>query len=328
MARISSVFLLLCLLAPQFLVAQSSRNREEECPPTMYEIWGIGKRYYDLGDYRSAIEAFKDVIFLDPTYIEAYEYKGHALFWLRDYEGSLLDFNESIRYYEDQMQNAPKQGQDVPHDLLLITHTEYDDKLEQLYNNRGTSYYQIGDYASAYLDFQRALTFNPTSQESRHNLDIAKKTLKARGIPIPGTKPQDNLFERVFSSKKSYENVQGSSTCQYFVVNKVELTRSATLLYFQVVNPPEEDQPYFINVKPNTKDAFYLLGKQETKYKLKKAYDQLTEKVETNFTIQPGTQQSIVLEFERIPDEFRSVHLIDGNIDPMSSCSIYDIQLQ
>ena len=329
--------LLLGILLPIELEAQSytnySANRnnnqvEEDCPPTMYERWGIGKQLFENGEYRTAIEYFREVIFMDPSYVDAYEFKGHALFWLRDYEGALLDFNEAIRFYEDKMLNEPKLGQEVPHDLLLITHTDYDDKLEQLYNNRGTAYYEIGSYAEAYLDFQKALTYNPRSQEGKHNLELAKQTLKARNIPIPGTQPKDRLIDRIFTSKVAYQDVKGSSTFEHLIVSKVELTRSSTLMYLQLFNPPTPDSAsIFINGKPNSRQSFYLQGENVT-YKLKKAYDASTNTEKNNFEIKPNEKYSFILEFDRIPEKVDLIHLIEGNVNPAKAFNIYDIQLQ
>ncbi|MEM6630000.1 MAG: tetratricopeptide repeat protein [Bacteroidota bacterium] len=333
MKRIAILSLILGTLSSYSLYGQpdnfaSRQNEEGDCPLSMYDIWGMGRQLYDRGEYHYAIEAFKEVIYMDPTYIEAYEYKGHALFWLRDYEGSLLDFNEAIRFYEDKMDREPKQGREVPHDLLLITHTDYDDKLEQLYNNRGTSYFEIGDYASAYIDFQQALAYNPGSKESKHNLDLAKKILKARGIPIPGTQPKDRLIDRIFASKVEYGDVRGNSTCDYLVVNRVELNRVSTLLHFQVFNPQDAEADIYISAKTNSGESFYLQGLEGSKYKLKKAFDQSNGDTKNFFIVGPGEEKSLVLEFERIPDNFEVVHLIEGNVDQVEACSIYDIQLK
>ena len=322
MKKFAYCCLLLGVLLPLDLTAQKDREL------TMYELWGIGKSYFDKGEYRNAVEYFVDVINMDPSFVEAYEYKGHALFWLRDYEGAILDFNEAIRYFEDKLKNEPKIGREVPHDLLLITHTEYDDKLEQLYNNRGTAYYEIGDYAASYLDFEQVLAYNPSSQEGKYNIDLAKRTLNSRNIPIPGTQPKDKLFDRIFANKIEYSSVKGHSTYENLIISRVELTRSSTLVHLQLYNEPSpENAPIFIKADPKSREAFYLQG-ENVRYNLKKAYDAANKLEEKSFKVLPGDKFSFILEFDRIPENVDLIHLIEGSVSPVRAFNIYDIQLQ
>jgi len=303
------------------MIAQRS-NTSDIC-----DLWFEGKALYDDGDHRGAIEFLDKVTYYDPDYVEAYVYKGDAYFWLRQYEKALPEYNRAINIYQYQVSQGNSQGREVFHGILVITHTQFDEKLEQLFNNRGAAYFEMGDYRSAYLDFSKALEYNENSEEADQNLETTKKIMKAQNIPIPGTDDERKPWDFIFSPRVAYQDPDiGGTSCEYFLINKVESKKNSTFVYFQAFNDEGENERY-ISAKSGSSESFYIKSDHGEVYQLRRALD--ADNLEKSFFIvKPGQKISFVLEFERIPDDTDLIHIMEGNVNNMDACNFFDIQLQ
>jgi tetratricopeptide (TPR) repeat protein len=92
-----------------------------------------------IGNYRTAIENFTQVIHLRPNDAIAYANQGLARAALRDQHGALKDFNQALRLNPE---------------------------LEVAYYNRGFVRFQLQDYQGALADFDRAIRLNPQNADA------------------------------------------------------------------------------------------------------------------------------------------------------------------
>ncbi len=319
MRKLSILFI--CMSIGLAMNAQSEYDNPDIC-----DMWFEGVALYEQGRYRASIDFLDRVTYYDSEYSEAYVFKGDAYFWLRQYEKALPEYNRAIDIYQKLASEGNSQGREVFHGILVITHTQYDEKLEQLFNNRGAAYFEMGDYKSAYLDFQRAMDYNSNSEEASQNFERTKKIMKAQGIPIPGTEDKKRPWDILFSPKITYEDLEiGGKSCNFLVINKVVLRKDVTAVHFQVYNEDQEADRY-INAKTGSSTSFYIKTSHGERFDLKRAMDKNDE--EKNFFIIPPNQKTnFVMEFDRIPDDEKLIQIIEGNVDNVDACNFYDIQL-
>ena len=105
-----------------------------------------GMTYYNIGQYRKAIEDLSRLIVLNPTYIKAYNNRGLSYLNLGQYQQAIEDFNKAI-----------------------IREPTYVDA----YYNRGMTYYNIGQYRKAIEDYNRTIVLNPTYIKAYNNRGLS-----------------------------------------------------------------------------------------------------------------------------------------------------------
>lgn len=93
-----------------------------------YENRGVAKYY--LMDYKGAIEDYDKALGINPNDFNTYGRRGWAKYRLTDYNGAIADFTQAIRGADDK--------------------TQY-------YNIRGQAKYQLGDFEEAISDFDKVI---------------------------------------------------------------------------------------------------------------------------------------------------------------------------
>jgi len=102
--------------------------------------------YQERGRYREAIIEYDKVLFIDPTYIKAYNGRGISLDQLGEHSQATKSFEQAI------VLNA---------------------KLDYVWNNLCYSLLMQGEYQAAIESCQKALTLNQESKRIRNNLALA-----------------------------------------------------------------------------------------------------------------------------------------------------------
>jgi Tfp pilus assembly protein PilF len=110
--------------------------------------FNLGVQFYNQREISKAIQAYKKVIEMDPSYIEAYNNLGIIYQELGDFENALKAYQKSI---------------------------EINSQYEKAYNNLGILFYLKDRYEEALEAFQKALAINPNNIESYINCGILFK---------------------------------------------------------------------------------------------------------------------------------------------------------
>lgn len=74
-----------------------------EIEPNFFQAWnGQGKTFYELKKYPEALEAYESAIKLKPNYLEAWEGRGLTLFELGQYKYAIDSFNKALSLNQEQ----------------------------------------------------------------------------------------------------------------------------------------------------------------------------------------------------------------------------------
>jgi len=99
------------------------------------------------GNYESALENYNKAIELNPTYAEAYFFRGNVYAVIENFEKAIEDCTEAIKL---------------------------DPKLANAYSIRGICYIKLGKDIEAIADLEEALRLNPNDESVKQNLETAR----------------------------------------------------------------------------------------------------------------------------------------------------------
>ncbi|KAF3888007.1 MULTISPECIES: tetratricopeptide repeat protein [Nostocales] len=121
------------LMKPNFYREENipSPSRNEELSQLYIKL---GDEYFEKGKYDGAIEAYNEVLQINPKDIIIYYKRGLARYHLGDYEGAIADYSQAIRI-------NPYYG--------------------KVYTRSGLARYHLGDYEGAIADYSQAIRINP-----------------------------------------------------------------------------------------------------------------------------------------------------------------------
>ncbi len=128
-----TTLLVLCLLA---------------CGPTTAQVNNSGHEPYIGGDYASALESYQDAQRRDPEASAPHYHSGNVLYRMEEYQAATENFDESLRYAEDDLRSSG-------------------------FFNRGNSAFQLEQYPEAVEAYKEVLRMNPDDQDAKHNLELA-----------------------------------------------------------------------------------------------------------------------------------------------------------
>ncbi|MDP4092017.1 MAG: tetratricopeptide repeat protein [Bacillota bacterium] len=133
------------------------------------DYFNLGMKYYKQYKYDDALKNFNLAISLDSKYIDAYLYKGLAIYW------GYNDFNEAITCYDKAIQLSPKypdvyywKGNALycleefkeaikNYDIAIKLKPKY----AEAYGNKGQSLEALENYKDALTNYKKALQLNP-----------------------------------------------------------------------------------------------------------------------------------------------------------------------
>lgn len=114
----------------------SEKARQEQKQMTAWDYWRQGQRFYDLDQYKEAIENYSTAIKMQPHIAQFYIDRGCTYFDLEKDKEAIADFDQAI---------------------------ELDPKNSYAYNNRGFAYLRLGDMKQVILDFEKMIELDPES---------------------------------------------------------------------------------------------------------------------------------------------------------------------
>jgi tetratricopeptide (TPR) repeat protein len=125
--------------------------------------------YYRNGDADRAIQAFDEVIHLQPRFARAYILRGNAYMLKANYDKALADFNQAIRldpknaaaYCDraDLLQYLKRRPQNAVADYDRAIRLS--PKFQRAYSNRGICFLEMHDCDRAIADFTRSIQLVP-----------------------------------------------------------------------------------------------------------------------------------------------------------------------
>lgn len=151
-----------------------------------------GCKEFDAGQYDSAITNFTEAITIEPTYADAYYYRGLALQQLGKYEQAIADYTKAIGYTDHNAEDYVSRGAAFmelgKNEEAIADETKALDKespnqlwhFEDAYVIRGFAFNKLGKYEQAIADYTSAIEFKPDSPDSAfayRNRGIAFKKL-------------------------------------------------------------------------------------------------------------------------------------------------------
>jgi Flp pilus assembly protein TadD len=111
---------------------------------------GIGRAYFQKGEYSESEENFLRAVILDPKLWKSYNYLGY----IHDYR---KDYKSAIHEYKSALQIKPEKG--------------------FIYNNLGVSYSLAGNYKKAVAAFNKAIELNFREGKVHNNMALALANL-------------------------------------------------------------------------------------------------------------------------------------------------------
>ena len=162
-------------------VNQSEEIRERLKQMTAWDFKRQGDRYYDLEEYRKAVENYDKVIGFRPT-ASAYHDRGNAYGELGEGKKAIQDYNKAIELKPDFVEAYNNRG--YTYDELGETEKaiqdynkaiELDPNFASAYNNRGYTYDGLGETEKAILDYNKAIELDPNFVRSYKHLGVIWK---------------------------------------------------------------------------------------------------------------------------------------------------------
>ena len=118
------------------------------CGPTAAQVNNSGHEPYIGGDYASALKSYQDAQGRDPAAGAPHYNSGNVLYRIEEYEGAIENFDESLRYAEDDLRSSG-------------------------FFNRGNTAFQQEQYPEAVEAYKEVLRMNPADHDAKHNLELA-----------------------------------------------------------------------------------------------------------------------------------------------------------
>ena len=146
-----SMRFILSILFACFLSCVSAQNKNLQ----QSEYYWIYKGYtaVDNGKYDEAIANYTKAISLNPSFMEAYRYRGTAYCFVKKYNEALADFDRAIKL--------------DPEDAAS-------------FNCRGSVYEELGILSMAIKDYKKAVELVPFNKHYKDNLEKALEKEAAR----------------------------------------------------------------------------------------------------------------------------------------------------
>ena len=129
------------------------------------------------------------------------------------------------------------------------------------------------------------------------------------------------------NKKKTYQNPAISGqTAQYVRISSIVREENSTMIHFSITNYENEVMRLFLE-RPNTDGSFFLIdAENQREYRMIRAYGLNLRPYETELKV--GETMSFSIEFERIDDRVKRLHILEGVDESDTRWNFYDVRLQ
>ena len=135
------------------------------CGPTPDQVNNAGHQLYTNNDYQAALDSYEGARDLAPKSAEPRYNVGNALYRLGEFEESLLEYDEALRYARGDLRS-------------------------RAFFNRGNAAFQAQMYKQAVEAYEEVLRMNPDDHDAKHNLEIALRQLPPQAQDEEQASPQ------------------------------------------------------------------------------------------------------------------------------------------
>ncbi|PHS15749.1 MAG: hypothetical protein COA78_04720 [Blastopirellula sp.] len=135
---------------------------------TLTKLLKEGEECYYLGQYEKGISLLSQVIKIDPSYAEAYYWRGKCFDWKEEYDLALVDFFTAVEFNPSYADAYCDLGS------LLMQYNDYDSAIENLssairlestntcfLSSRASAFAVLGRFEDALADYNKAIDLDP-----------------------------------------------------------------------------------------------------------------------------------------------------------------------
>ncbi|MEO0468433.1 MAG: tetratricopeptide repeat protein [Bacteroidota bacterium] len=319
-----------------------------------------GKKLYGAGQYQQALSLFNQVIELNPTHPMVYELRGESFYMLNDYSRALDDYTRAVDYNPNDAELRNSQGVAAAKlDLYDAAATYFYQALQIDPNHEGArKNLDIANRKRKEIDpFAVAIDANnpPSTTDPRRpedvfqndplfdnnpytdNFDDPRKpddfTDPSYGDPIILDNEPVNL--EPLNPRETQEVVTyassdikiGSQSDALIAIRQVKITQSSTFVTFRIRGAGGEEAFPIKLDKRGGPNAWYITDRSlKRNYRLKNI-KALTGWPSRVYNLRPNEEKIFVVEFERIDNDVRYFHILEGRTARETSWDFYDIEL-
>lgn len=194
----------------------STRTRRLKRELARIYIYRGAARYWQKGDFDSAITDYTEAAELDPEYAEAYKDRGFAYLNNGDIDKSIADYTKAIdidqELTEAYKDRATAYLANSDFDNAIVDYTkaiQLDPDDTNTYNYRGLAHFRNSEVDKAIDDLSRSIQLKPDSADAYYNRGIVQLSLKnweeAKTDLITAT---NNQLDVATEFQKDYESIE------------------------------------------------------------------------------------------------------------------------
>ena len=136
------------------------------CGPTPAQVNNSGHEPYRNRDFAAALDTYRGAQARSPESGEPYYNAGNVLYRMEEYQGSLQEYDDSLRYAEGELRSRG-------------------------FFNRGNAEFRARQYPQAIEAYKEVLRMNPDDIEAKHNLELALLQIPPQDQGQDDPPPQD-----------------------------------------------------------------------------------------------------------------------------------------
>ncbi len=164
---------------------KKSRKVESENKGNSDVIYGKALAAYKRNDYSESIKLFTDLIAIDPTNYDAYDYRGTCYYNNNEFSKAALDYSESLKLNPENSTTVYNRGNCYfslkQYDLAIKDYTEkikLSPSGEMAYSFRGLCYFYLNDHENGFNDLSHAIALNKYNHRCFNNRGNSYYALK------------------------------------------------------------------------------------------------------------------------------------------------------
>ena len=235
-----------------------------------------GKKKYKNGEYKSAIEFFDCVVWLESDNADAYFQRGMTKLELEKYQSAIYDFNEATSLRPDNADAYFRRGsaklklekyRSACNDFNVVLHL--DTEKSEVHYERGRAKFYMGLFNDAIEDFNEALRLKPDDVYYRA-CGLSKCKIESFGDAIAdfdeGIELIRDRLNAIFQRAKNLKNNwKDRAKEKVFSLQRLHINRGDAKKELGRIDEAMQDFQTALDLAPLTKDPKYFKEHIEAK---------------------------------------------------------------